>query len=145
MFDTQHTLELTEQAVAQRFGDEWQDLREEVSTILQQNPHFVPDTPDPYKAAEAIGFIADGIRAKRLAERSAQLSTQQEQAAHTKRLAQTAPGAGGSIPRGIPDRDTHRSHGRPRAGDRGRETATGGRLLAVGARARSVLPPHERR
>lgn len=93
---------LTEQEVARRVGDDWGDIRQEVSEVLERNPHFVPATNDPYKAAEAIAFVAEGVRNRRLAEQSAQLRDQQARTAQTKRLAQTAPGGGGRVA-GTPD------------------------------------------
>lgn len=90
---------LAERAVADKFGDEWLGLREEVSEILHKNPHFVPNTQDPFKAAEAISFVAASVRDRRLTEQGALLGNQQiAEALRQKQLAQTEMGGSGRLP-----------------------------------------------
>ncbi len=85
----------TEGLVAQRYGEEWGRLREPVTELLRQHPHLVPETRDPHQAAQAIGLVADMVRAQQLAEQRAELNNQQNASAQAKRMAQTAHGGSG--------------------------------------------------
>lgn len=89
----------TEQAVAQRYGDEWNQLKEGVGELLQKHPHLIPDTADPQQAAESISLVAEMVKARRLEEQGVELTGQQSALLeHQKRQAQGLHGSSGRPP-----------------------------------------------
>jgi hypothetical protein len=88
---------MTEQAVSQKFGDDWAGLRDEVSQIIGDNPYLVPETPDPLKAAEAVSFVAEAVRSRRLAEQVQEQANAQTLQRQQKMQAQGLLGSSGRV------------------------------------------------
>lgn len=88
---------IAEQEVARHYGDEWQTLRDEVASEIEQKPYLVPDTPDPRAAAAAVRDVAEMVRARKLVSAAAQGQGAQAELARQKMLAQGMQGGGARI------------------------------------------------
>lgn len=89
---------LADQEAGKRIGEEWDDLRADVGQLIAENPHLIPNTPDPVIAAQALAMAANMVKANRLVERADTLGNQTDQLNRSMKLqAQTMTGRNGPV------------------------------------------------